>query len=125
VLILTDTVKTNVFLSARNLPTVHVMPYADVSTYHVLWSDVVLIEAGALGQTLDPVAEIPETGSGKVAGTAKKTAKNAPAKAAAKTAAKKAPAKAKAVAKKAAPAAKKPAAKKAAAKKPDAKKKGK
>jgi large subunit ribosomal protein L4 len=57
VLILTDGVKTNVFLSGRNLPTVHVMPYSDVSTYHILWSDVVLIEAGALGQTLEPVAE--------------------------------------------------------------------
>src|SRR5579872_656372 len=34
VLILTDGVKTNLFLSGRNLPTVHVMPYVDVSTYH-------------------------------------------------------------------------------------------
>ena len=49
VLILTDGVKPNVFLSGRNLPNVHVMPYSDVSTYHILWSDVVLIEAGALG----------------------------------------------------------------------------
>ena len=38
--------KPNVFLSGRNLPTVHVMPYSDVSTYHILWSDVVLIEVG-------------------------------------------------------------------------------
>ena len=36
---LTDGVKPNVYLSGRNLPTVHVMPYADVSTYHVLWCD--------------------------------------------------------------------------------------
>jgi large subunit ribosomal protein L4 len=57
VLILTDGSKPNVFLSGRNLPNVHVMPYGDVSTYHILWSDVVLIEAGALGQTLEPVAE--------------------------------------------------------------------
>ena len=57
VLILTDGVKTNVFLSGRNLPNVHVMPYSDVSTYHILWSDYVLIEAGALGHTLAPVAE--------------------------------------------------------------------
>src|SRR5512133_3058728 len=57
VLILTDGSKQNVFLSGRNLPLVHVMPYNDVSTYHLLWSDVVLIEAGALGQTLEPVAE--------------------------------------------------------------------
>ncbi len=46
VLILTDGVKPHLFLSGRNLPTVHVMPYADVSTYHLLWSDVVLVEAG-------------------------------------------------------------------------------
>ena len=57
VLVLTDGVKTNVFLSGRNLPNVHVMPYADSSTYHILWSDVVLVEAGALGQTLEPVRE--------------------------------------------------------------------
>jgi large subunit ribosomal protein L4 len=57
VLILTDGVKEAVYLSGRNLPTVHVMPYADVSTYHILWSDVVLIESAALGQPLEPIAE--------------------------------------------------------------------
>src|ERR671928_23413 len=56
VLILTDGVKENVFLSGRNLPTVHVMPYGDVSTYHVLWSDVVLIESSALGEALEPTS---------------------------------------------------------------------
>jgi large subunit ribosomal protein L4 len=59
VLVLTDGVKPNVFLSGRNLPNVHVMPYSDVSTYHLLWSDVVLIEAPAIGQTLAPIAEEP------------------------------------------------------------------
>src|SRR6476660_1284232 len=54
VLILTAGVKENVFLSGRNLPLVHVMPYSDVSTYHILWSDVVLIESAALGATLEP-----------------------------------------------------------------------
>jgi large subunit ribosomal protein L4 len=54
VLILTSGVKENVFLSGRNLPLVHVMPYSDVSTYHILWSDVVLIESAALGATLEP-----------------------------------------------------------------------
>ena len=57
VLILTDGVKQNVFLSGRNLPNVHVMPFTDSSTYHILWSDVVLVEAGAIGQTLEPVKE--------------------------------------------------------------------
>jgi len=118
VLILTDGVKTNVFLSGRNLPTVHVMPYSDVSTYHILWSDVVLIESGALGQSLDPiaeerVAERPARATKNVA--AKKTAKAA-APAAKKVAAKKAPAK------KTAKAAKKTSAKKAAPKKSAAKK---
>lgn len=57
VLILTDGAKPNVYLSGRNLPRVEVLPYADVSTYHLLWSDVVLIEATAIGQTLSPVTE--------------------------------------------------------------------
>jgi len=127
VLILTDGAKTNVFLSGRNLPTVHVMPYGDVSTYHILWSDVVLIEATAIGHTLAPIAEKEPTTTKKAstraknvkveAAPAKKPAKKSAAKAekapakkkAAKTAAKsKAPAKsgAKAAAKKAKPAAK-------------------
>ena len=48
VLVLTNGPKPNVFLSGRNLPRVHVMPYSDVSTYHILWSDLVVIEEGAL-----------------------------------------------------------------------------
>jgi large subunit ribosomal protein L4 len=98
VLVLTDGVKPNVFLSGRNIPNVHVMPYGDSSTYHILWSDVVLVEAGALGQSLDPVADdapapvrkrarpATEEGTAKKA-TPKKTAKTA--KAAKKTTAKK------------------------------------
>src|SRR6266567_1924280 len=41
ILLLTNGVKHNVFLSGRNLAETHVMPYSDVSTYHVLWSDIV------------------------------------------------------------------------------------
>ena len=134
VLVLTDGVKPAVFLSARNLPTVHVMPFADASTYHLLWSDTVLIEAGAIGQALDPVAESePEPRASKPKATqparapkAKKTARaakqpaaKAPAKKAARKAAKKAAAK-KASGKK--PAAKKSASKSAAKKKAPAKK---
>jgi large subunit ribosomal protein L4 len=48
VLLLTDGLKPVVHLSARNLPSVQVLPYGDASTYDILWSDVVLIEAGAL-----------------------------------------------------------------------------
>lgn len=114
VLILTDGAKSNVFLSGRNLTTVHVMPYSDVSTYHILWSDVVLIESSAIGQAMTPIAEkeeAPRPARNAAAKTVAKAAKKAPAKkAAAKKAAKKAPAKT--------AAAKKPAAK-------SAKKKGK
>jgi large subunit ribosomal protein L4 len=56
-LILTDGAKPNVYLSGRNLPNVEVLPYSDVSTYHLLWSDVVLIEATAIGHTLTPIVE--------------------------------------------------------------------
>jgi large subunit ribosomal protein L4 len=61
VLILTNGVNQNVYLSARNIPDVEVMPYSDVSAYHLLWSDVVLVEGGALGQDLEPVAETEPT----------------------------------------------------------------
>jgi large subunit ribosomal protein L4 len=122
VLILTDGVKTNVFLSGRNLPTVHVMPYSDVSTYHILWSDVVLIEAGALGQTLAPIAEerIAERPSRATKNVAAKSAAKKSAKVAAAPVAKKAAKKS--TAKRAAKAAKKTSAKKAAGKKSAAKK---
>src|SRR5690242_5506648 len=121
VLILTDGVKENVFLSGRNLPLVHVMPYADVSTYHILWSDVVLIESGALGETLEPTSgEEPEArGEGRGMRGAKSVRKAA-SKAGAKKAAARGGAR-KAAAKR--PAAKKSAAKKAASK--STKKKGK
>jgi large subunit ribosomal protein L4 len=94
VLVLTDGVKPNVFLSGRNIPNVHVMPYSDSSTYHILWSDVVLVEAGALGTTLEPLANEkpapvtkkarPEAEVAKAARkVAKRVAKKAPAKKAA------------------------------------------
>lgn len=126
VLILTDGVKPNVFLSGRNLPTVHVMPYADVSTYHILWSDVVLVEAGALGHTLEPVAETaaePKAKKAKPAATKDEKLVKAEAKRARKPAARKAAAKK--TTRKAAPGtARKPAAKKKpATKKPSARKK--
>jgi large subunit ribosomal protein L4 len=129
VLVLTDGVKPNVFLSGRNLPNVHVMPYSDVSTYHILWSDVVLIEGAAVGHTLAPIAEEPVVAkrerAAKAAPSARKTAAKAPAKDTRKAAsAKKSATKtAKKAAKKAAKAEKaKAPAKKAAAKKSAAKK---
>src|SRR5687767_12000329 len=65
VLVLTDGVRPAVFLSARNLPDAHVMPYRDVSTYHILWSDVVVIESGALGNELEPTEEAQGEGDGE------------------------------------------------------------
>ncbi|MFL5480691.1 MAG: 50S ribosomal protein L4 [Gemmatimonadaceae bacterium] len=120
ILVLTDGLKQNVFLSGRNLQRVHVMPYSDVSTYHILWSDVVLIEANALGYALEAVEEKREAGGGKreavtrEAGGRKREAK-VPKKSARKAA--------KAEAKASKPKGK--AAKKSSAKKSGAKKKGK
>ena len=52
VLFLTDGVKPR-RVPERTQPAVdaHVMPYQDVGTYHMLWSDVVVIEASALTPT--------------------------------------------------------------------------
>jgi large subunit ribosomal protein L4 len=121
VLVLTDGVKPNVFLSGRNVPNVHVMPYSDSSTYHILWSDVVLVEAGAIGQTLAPIAEDAKAPArkAKAAAPAKAAAKKTTAKAAKKTPAKKA------AAKKAKAPARKTTAKKSAAKHGPAKGSGK
>ena len=124
VLVLTNGAKPNVFLSGRNLPNVHVMPYGDVSTYHILWSDLVLIEEGALtdsGTTGSDAAEGPETSDSDVG--RQKAAKAAKKKAAPKRETKARSAKAekrsaaRAEKKSAAKAEKKPAAKKAAKKK--------
>ncbi len=115
VLILTDGSKQNVFLSGRNLPTVHVMPYSDVSTYHVLWSDVVLIESGALGEAMTPLTERDAADAKHSAPSRATKAKSAAKKTAAKGAAAGAPkTKAKAAAKKAPAKAAKKAAKKSA-----------
>jgi len=113
VLILTDGHKPMVYLSGRNIPNVRISAYTDVTTYDVVWSDVVLVEAGAIGHTLAPVTE---------SAAAPVKVKKAPAKAKApKAEAKAAPAKKAPVKKAAAKAAAKPVAK-AAAKKAPAKK---
>ena len=124
VLILTDGMKQNVFLSGRNLQRTHVMPYSDVSTYHILWSDVVLVESNALGYQLEGVDEAPRAVRSKSEAKSQRAAKaeaKAEAKAAKKSAAKKTAAKAEAKAAK--PKAK--TAKKSAAKKSAGRKKGK
>ena len=133
VLILTDGAKTPLYLSARNLPNVHTLPYSDASTYHILWSDVVVIESGVLGQELAPVSEkatdlkpnrkrvVREAGEAEEAEEARgdASAKKRPARKAVAKVAAKAPAKKKTAAKKkkTASAKKRPAAKKAGPKK--------
>jgi large subunit ribosomal protein L4 len=132
VLVLTDGNKQNVFLSGRNLQRTHVMPYADVSTYHILWSDVVLVESNALGYELASVEEKPRAtrpkAESKSRGAAKaeaKTEKKTARKTAASKTARKAAAKSarpKAAAKKTGGTAAKKSARRA---EPDKKKKGK
>jgi large subunit ribosomal protein L4 len=120
VLILTDGVKPNVYMSGRNLTDTHVLNYTDVSTYHILWSEVVVIESAALGQGLGPVAddESEKEAEGKQGTKAAKPAKKTTRKSAAKKTGRKSASKA--------ASAKKPARKSAAkATKRKAKKKGK
>ena len=112
VLVLTFEHSPNAYLSGRNLQNVRVARYAEVSAYDILWSDVVLVEQGAITGEAPAVEETAGDGSGRQ-GTARKAAKKtakapaakkaAPKKAAAKKAAKKAAGK---------PAAKQPAARK-------------
>jgi large subunit ribosomal protein L4 len=116
ILILTDGVNKNVYLSCRNLPTAHVMPFADASTYHILWSDVVLVESGAIGESLAPVAE-----GDKPARTSAHKPAHKPAHKSAHKVAKKAPTAKKSAAKKKT-ATKKTASSKTTAKKTSAKK---
>jgi large subunit ribosomal protein L4 len=111
VLVLTNGLNRNLYLSGRNLPSASVMSFADASAYDVLWSDAVVVEQAALGGG-EPVEP----------GSSPERPKAAPKKKSAKPAVKTPAAKAKK------PAAKKPAPKPAAKRsqiKPAAKKKKK
>src|SRR5688572_27043645 len=61
VLILTEGVKENLYLSSRNLPNVRVLPFGDESAYDILWAGTVVIERGAIDR-LGGSAEAEETG---------------------------------------------------------------
>ena len=132
VLLLTDGTKPNVYLSGRNIPWAHVLPYSDVSTYHILWSDVVVIESSALGGDLERSEDQSEPVRRTVKKPAAKAAKKAPAarKSAEKSSGSKAAKAARSPAKRATASAaggktaKKTAPKKSAAKKSAPKKKG-
>jgi len=131
VLLLTHGLSEALFLSARNLPKVDVLPYGEAAAYDVLWAEVVIVEEPALaGESpvpfVRPFVPAPRDGARTPATRPARAAKPKAEKPKAEkpAAAKKTPAK-KSKAAKAAPKAKakaKPAAKKPAAKKPAAKK---
>jgi large subunit ribosomal protein L4 len=50
-LILTDGLKRSVYLSTRNIQNALVRPWGEASAYDVLWADVVIVEASALGES--------------------------------------------------------------------------
>jgi large subunit ribosomal protein L4 len=106
-LVLTAGHNPNAYLSGRNLPSVEVMAYPEASAYDILWSEVVVVEEGALtGVMPEPLPEETEAEKAERAEKRAKTGKTArPVKAAPKK-----PPKAK-------PAAKAKAAKKTTAKK--------
>jgi len=57
-LVLTAGHNANAYLSGRNLPSVEVMAYPEASAYDILWSDVVVVEEGALtGVMPEPLPE--------------------------------------------------------------------
>ena len=58
-LILTDGVKTNVYLSSRNLQNVRVMPFGEESAYDILWARTIVIERSAIDR-LDGAAAADE-----------------------------------------------------------------
>jgi large subunit ribosomal protein L4 len=124
-LVLTAGHNANAYLSGRNLPSVEVMAYPEASAYDILWSDVVVVEEGALtGVMPEPLPEETEAEKAERAerkprrAAATKPAAKAKAPKKAKPAAKAKPAKAKAIKKTTAKkSADKPAKKKAAPKK--------
>jgi large subunit ribosomal protein L4 len=113
VLLLTNGASTSVYLSGRNMPGVKVLPYAEVSTYDILWSDVVVVEENVFGSDGETEKAPAAAKAPKKATAVKRTAKKAARKPAVKKATKK-------TAKKAA----KKTAKKTTAKKSTTKKKG-
>ncbi len=60
VLLLTDGKNENVYLSARNLQDVSVLPFGDESVYDVLWAHTVVIERSALDKLGAAAAESEE-----------------------------------------------------------------
>ena len=125
VLFLTHGVSEALYLSARNLPRVDVLPYSEASAYDILWCEVVVVEEPALaGEPAEPYVRefVPaeKTHGSPVRAPREKKAAAKPATH--KKSAKKAEKAVAKATKKAVKAEKKPAARKPAAKKPAAKK---
>jgi len=120
-LVLTAGHNSNAYLSGRNLPGVEVMSYPEASAYDILWSEIVIVEEGALtGVMPEPLAEETEA---ERAERAEKTERKRPKAAKPPAKAKKPRAEKKPAAKAKPP--KKPAAKKKTAKQKSAKKSAK
>lgn len=86
VLVLTHGVSEAIYLSARNLPRVDVLPYSDASAYDVLWAEVVVVEEPALsGDPAQPYVR-PFVPGPKGEGEGRVVTPRAPKKAAAKVA---------------------------------------
>ncbi len=80
-LILTAGANRNLYLSGRNLPAAQVLPFAEASTYDILWADVLVVEREALGGGEATAGGEPEPAAAKPAKPkAKKPAATAPAK---------------------------------------------
>ncbi len=60
VLVLTHGLNRAAWLSSRNLPGVHVMPYAEASAYDILWSEHLVVERGAFTGEAPAPAEAAE-----------------------------------------------------------------
>ncbi len=75
VLVLSNGLNRNLYLSGRNLPRAQVMTFADASAYDVLWADAVVVEQAALGGGADAgAAEVKTPKAPKKKAVAKKTA---------------------------------------------------
>jgi len=57
VLVLTNGLNRNLYLSGRNLPLVSVLPFSEAAAYDILWSDAVVVEGGALGASPEPAPD--------------------------------------------------------------------
>ncbi len=61
ILILTDGVKSDVYLSSRNIQGVEVRPWGEASAYDILWSDVLIVEESAFSGDDGNAASVEET----------------------------------------------------------------